>query len=131
MKKKAVRNGVSITPLFKTLLSTNLRNTKTCKHSVYRSLIKLFISTPRVGLEPTTPRLTAACSTIELSRIVVNLLCKLTTEESPILPTGFAKAIRLLHRLTIRGSLRNSLHQLTRSAFEGHTLKTEPENLSQ
>ena len=25
--------------------------------------------TPRVGLEPTTPRLTAACSTIELSRI--------------------------------------------------------------
>ena len=26
--------------------------------------------TPRVGLEPTTPRLTAACSTIELSRII-------------------------------------------------------------
>ena len=25
--------------------------------------------TPRVGLEPTTPRLTAECSTIELSRI--------------------------------------------------------------
>ena len=25
---------------------------------------------PRVGLEPTTPRLTAECSTIELSRIV-------------------------------------------------------------
>ncbi len=25
---------------------------------------------PRVGLEPTTPRLTAACSTIELSRII-------------------------------------------------------------
>ena len=26
---------------------------------------------PRVGLEPTTPRLTAACSTIELSRIIL------------------------------------------------------------
>ena len=26
--------------------------------------------TPRVGLEPTTPRLTAECSTIELSRII-------------------------------------------------------------
>ena len=25
---------------------------------------------PRVGLEPTTPRLTAVCSTIELSRII-------------------------------------------------------------
>ena len=28
---------------------------------------------PRVGLEPTTPRLTAACSTIELSRIILLL----------------------------------------------------------
>ena len=28
-------------------------------------------ATPRVGLEPTTPRLTAACSTIELSRKIV------------------------------------------------------------
>ena len=27
--------------------------------------------TPRVGLEPTTPRLTAVCSTIELSRIII------------------------------------------------------------
>ena len=27
--------------------------------------------TPRVGLEPTTPRLTAVCSTIELSRTIV------------------------------------------------------------
>ena len=27
--------------------------------------------TPRVGLEPTTPRLTAACSTIELSRTIL------------------------------------------------------------
>ena len=27
-------------------------------------------ATPRVGLEPTTPRLTAECSTIELSRII-------------------------------------------------------------
>ena len=29
--------------------------------------------TPRVGLEPTTPRLTAVCSTIELSRIIMRL----------------------------------------------------------
>ena len=33
--------------------------------------------TPRVGLEPTTPRLTAACSTIELSR---NLFILFTLE---------------------------------------------------
>ena len=33
--------------------------------SVYR-----IPQTPRVGLEPTTPRLTAACSTIELSRTI-------------------------------------------------------------
>ena len=44
--------------------------------------------TPRVGLEPTTPRLTAACSTIELSR---NLFILFT--------------------------------------LEGHTLKTEPDDL--
>ena len=44
---------------------------------------------PRVGLEPTTPRLTAACSTIELSRIILILF-----------------------------------------SFEGHTLKTEPDDLS-
>ena len=30
--------------------------------------IALYEKTPRVGLEPTTPRLTAECSTIELSR---------------------------------------------------------------
>ena len=32
------------------------------------SLYIFYVSTPRVGLEPTTPRLTAVCSTIELSR---------------------------------------------------------------
>ena len=31
---------------------------------------RFFISAPRVGLEPTTTRLTAECSTIELSRII-------------------------------------------------------------
>ena len=40
--------------------------------------------TPRVGLEPTTPRLTAVCSTIELSRKTV--LLRKTVEESSILP---------------------------------------------
>ena len=49
----------------------------------------LIYITPRVGLEPTTPRLTAACSTIELSRIILILF-----------------------------------------SFEGHTLKTEPDDLS-
>ena len=38
-----------------------------------------FLSAPRVGLEPTTPRLTAACSTIELSRNAV--LLRKTAEE--------------------------------------------------
>ena len=35
-----------------------------------KSAESLRIKTPRVGLEPTTPRLTAECSTIELSRII-------------------------------------------------------------
>lgn len=34
----------------------------------------LFCLAPRVGLEPTTLRLTAACSTIELSRNAISLL---------------------------------------------------------
>ena len=33
------------------------------------------LSAPRVGLEPTTTRLTAECSTIELSRITVCRFC--------------------------------------------------------
>ena len=37
--------------------------------------------TPRVGLEPTTPRLTAVCSTIELSRIIRDIPSKPNTEE--------------------------------------------------
>ena len=32
--------------------------------------------TPRVGLEPTTPRLTAVCSTIELSRNIYVILIR-------------------------------------------------------
>ena len=35
---------------------------------VYATSIKFINKPPRVGLEPTTPRLTAVCSTIELSR---------------------------------------------------------------
>lgn len=34
----------------------------------------LFSRAPRVGLEPTTLRLTAACSTIELSRNAISFL---------------------------------------------------------
>ena len=37
-----------------------------CYHKVF--FLYLHKKTPRVGLEPTTPRLTAVCSTIELSR---------------------------------------------------------------
>ncbi len=35
-----------------------------------------FFQTPRVGLEPTTTRLTAECSTIELSRIIRHMPSK-------------------------------------------------------
>ena len=73
-----------------------------------------FPLTPRVGLEPTTPRLTAACSTIELSRITV--LLRKTVEEllcnsSHRLYGSFC----LLRRLTIRESLRNSLHNSSKA----------------
>ena len=37
-----------------------------------KSPYSIMIETPRVGLEPTTTRLTAECSTIELSRIIYN-----------------------------------------------------------
>ena len=40
---------------------------------------------PRVGLEPTTPRLTAACSTIELSRKVTNSIPDLPEELAAVL----------------------------------------------
>ena len=49
-----------------------LNNKKPTNVDVYGLL-----PTPRVGLEPTTPRLTAACSTIELSRITLILLLSL------------------------------------------------------
>jgi hypothetical protein len=40
----------------------------------------LLFSAPRVGFEPTTLRLTAECSTIELSRNISPLMgCKYTT----------------------------------------------------
>ena len=42
-----------------------MKYAKTCKHHVYRPCTKPSTLTPRVGLEPTTPRLTAACSTID------------------------------------------------------------------
>ena len=75
-----------------------------------------FPLTPRVGLEPTTPRLTAACSTIELSRKVVNSLCELTTEELFHNSSNWILPKRsLLRRLTIRESLRNSLHNSSKA----------------
>ena len=88
---------------------------------------------PRVGLEPTTPRLTAACSTIELSRKVLNSLCELTTEE---LFHNSSKAFTTLHnssnwilpkrsllrRLTIWESLRNSLHNSSSWILRKHLL---------
>ena len=41
------------------------KNLQTLRLQVFHQTIHL---APRVGLEPTTPRLTAVCSTIELSR---------------------------------------------------------------
>ena len=43
-------------------------NRLTTEPRIIRHSIFSYRKTPRVGLEPTTPRLTAACSTIELSR---------------------------------------------------------------
>ena len=37
---------------------------------LYAKFSHMITETPRVGLEPTTPRLTAVCSTIELSGII-------------------------------------------------------------
>ena len=45
-------------------------NRLTTEPRIIRHSIFSYRKTPRVGLEPTTPRLTAACSTIELSRII-------------------------------------------------------------
>ena len=42
--------------------------------------------TPRVGLEPTTPRLTAVCSTIELSRNIY--LCTFKTAYKELYPSN-------------------------------------------
>ena len=47
--------------------------------------VQLYIyktQTPRVGLEPTTPRLTAVCSTIELSRIIYTDINQLSLIDS-------------------------------------------------
>ena len=44
-------------------------------------LLLIKYKAPRAGLEPATTRLTAECSTIELSRIAINLLRKLIAEE--------------------------------------------------
>ena len=50
-----------------------LNNKKSANADVYG-----FYITPRVGLEPTTTRLTAECSTIELSRINKGIIIKYT-----------------------------------------------------
>ena len=42
----------------------------------------IWLKTPRVGLEPTTPRLTAVCSTIELSRIIYTDINQLSLIDS-------------------------------------------------
>ena len=44
------------------IINTSVKKMEACNH--------VSISTPRVGLEPTTLRLTAECSAIELSRII-------------------------------------------------------------
>ena len=47
---------------------------------LYARYIRIITKTPRVGLEPTTPRLTAVCSTIELSGIILG---KTTADRQP------------------------------------------------
>ena len=64
---------------------------KTRKHRC----LQAFPLTPRVGLEPTTPRLTAVCSTIELSRIILyifypNFLSYIHIKPLQINPQGFS-----------------------------------------
>ena len=51
-----------------------------------RTLMLTGLQPPRVGLEPTTPRLTAVCSTIELSRKTV--LLRKTVKEPSVLPAA-------------------------------------------
>ncbi len=63
----------------------NFSEKKPANTNVYRlsSVILLTLLPPRVGLEPTTTRLTAECSTIELSRIIHIIYsgsCALKTE---------------------------------------------------
>ena len=64
--------------------------------------------TPRVGLEPTTPRLTAVCSTIELSRNTINLLFQGTYPQNQI-PKIFIRLLPLQTLLNINPLL--SLHE--------------------
>ena len=59
---------------------------------------------PRVGLEPTTPRLTAVCSTIELSRIILG-----TYPQNQILKNCFYPFAFSLRSGSLCRSLRDSI----------------------
>ena len=105
--------------------------------------IFFYKETPRVGLEPTTPRLTAACSTIELSRKTEHCDLLNMNQRGACSPAdaGFAnhkakkrrEVMRL--RITERGffvamrfckrtnNYRERLIRALRGAY--HTLKTE------
>ena len=70
--------------------SSPLTPKKPINTKVYRFFQQPLFSclTPRVGLEPTTPRLTAVCSTIELSRMIrfplLSYLLWKPTERTPM-----------------------------------------------
>ena len=75
--------------LFPVIISHFLDSEKPANTDVYGLCL-----TPRVGLEPTTTRLTAECSTIELSRITYYLLG--TTLTSAISPGTSSQAFQFL-----------------------------------
>ena len=63
------------------------------KNLANADVYKVFLA-PRVGLEPTTPRLTAVCSTIELSRTTSFFSC-CTLKTSYRIPTDLSQTFSL------------------------------------
>ena len=77
---------------------------------VFVSFLRYY-KTPRVGLEPTTLRLTAECSTIELSRNIFRYILFLTYLQNHIQNTisfRFLQVLFSLFFLTLPFSLRKS-----------------------
>ena len=96
----------------------HLRYTKTCKHSRLQVSHQAIRLAPRVGLEPTTTRLTAECSTIELSRKEGS--ASLNFEEPSVLPL-------VKHfSYTLSSSLKNLGFSIRQNLLYTHLLKVIP-----